>query len=328
MQQVYSDELLCLAARLYYVDGLSQNDVAKFVQVSQAKVSRLLSMARERGIVRVSVADYEPRHKELEMKVRKRFGLATVIVIKTVEGLDIADRRHSLGYFAAPILAGLIGGEDTVALAGGRNILELIGNLPETQDKALTVVQTMGNIDSSVSACDSGEVARLLTHKLGGNYLALNTPAYVSNREMRDALWELEQVRKVREHLARADFALIGIGTLEDSLCVERVILKHDDLQALREAGAVGEVCGRFIDKDGNECPSCWHDLVIGIELAHLRRIPRSLAVVAGQNRAAAVNAAIRGKLINGLILDQTGAAELLALPVEAVVRTARGAAK
>ena len=34
----YSDEQLRLAARLYYLDGLGQTEVAKFVKVSQAKV--------------------------------------------------------------------------------------------------------------------------------------------------------------------------------------------------------------------------------------------------------------------------------------------------
>ena len=66
MANDYSDDRLRLAARLYYVDGLGQNEVAKFAKVSQAKVSRLLALARERGIVRISVADYEPRRRDLE----------------------------------------------------------------------------------------------------------------------------------------------------------------------------------------------------------------------------------------------------------------------
>ena len=43
MANDYSDDRLRLAARLYYVDGLGQNEVAKFAKVSQAKVSRLLA---------------------------------------------------------------------------------------------------------------------------------------------------------------------------------------------------------------------------------------------------------------------------------------------
>ena len=60
MSNEYSDDQLRLVARLYYLDGLGQSEVARFAKVSQAKVSRLLTVARERGIVRISVADYEP----------------------------------------------------------------------------------------------------------------------------------------------------------------------------------------------------------------------------------------------------------------------------
>src|SRR5690606_38209899 len=85
MQHTYSDDRLRLAARLYYVNGLGQAEVAKFVKVSQAKVSRLLALARERGIVRITVADYEPRHRQLEAELRVRLDLSEVVVIKTVE---------------------------------------------------------------------------------------------------------------------------------------------------------------------------------------------------------------------------------------------------
>ena len=104
MQNGYSDEQLRLAARLYYVDGLGQTEVAKFAKVSQAKVSRLLALARQRGIVRISVAEYEPRHEELERQLCEQFKLSGAAVIKTIEGStgegpgapsDISARRLS-----------------------------------------------------------------------------------------------------------------------------------------------------------------------------------------------------------------------------------------
>ncbi|MBP7977695.1 MAG: hypothetical protein KA122_12815, partial [Verrucomicrobia bacterium] len=79
----YSDEQLRLAARLYYVDGLGQREVARLAKVSQAKVSRLLAAARERGIVHISVAEYKPHNKKLEHALRREFGFRTVAVIKT-----------------------------------------------------------------------------------------------------------------------------------------------------------------------------------------------------------------------------------------------------
>jgi deoxyribonucleoside regulator len=93
MLDKHSDEQLRLAARLYYLDGLAQSEVAKFVKVSQAKVSRLLAAARELGVVRISVAEYEPRNQALERSICSAFGLNAVAVIKVFEG---AGSEHPL----------------------------------------------------------------------------------------------------------------------------------------------------------------------------------------------------------------------------------------
>jgi deoxyribonucleoside regulator len=118
MPNDYSDDRLRLVARLYYLDGLGQSEVAKFAKVSQAKVSRLLSLAKERGIVRITVADYDPRRRELEDQLRSRFDLAQAIVIKSSEGLEGADLRRAVGHFGAPAVDQLIQPHDVVALAG------------------------------------------------------------------------------------------------------------------------------------------------------------------------------------------------------------------
>jgi deoxyribonucleoside regulator len=313
MPNLYSDDRLRLAARLYYIDGLAQNEVARFVKVSQAKVSRLLALARERGIVRITVADYEPRHTELEAQIRARFGLGTVIVIKTVEGFTHTDLRKAVGHFAAGPLDALIKPGDIVAVAGGRTIHELVHHLPDVRNKALTVVQAMGSVDSSVSAFDAQEVGRVVAQRLGGSFLSLNAPAYIPEKRTRDTLLKLPQVRAVHNHLERAHVALVGLGTLENSVFVERGTLSPDNIQELRAAGAVGEVCGRFFDKNGDECETDWRDQVMSVETAQLRNIPQTIGVVSGNDRSAAIAAAIRGKLVNGLVIDETGAAALLA---------------
>ncbi|HYD83585.1 MAG TPA: sugar-binding domain-containing protein, partial [Opitutus sp.] len=262
MQNKYSDDRLRLAARLYYIDGLGQADVAKFVKVSQAKVSRLLALARERGIVRITVADYEPRQAELEAQLRAQLGLATVIVIKAIEELPSVDLRRSVGHFASTAVEALIQPRDIVAIAGGRTIHELVHHLSEVRNKALTVIQAMGSVDSNVSAFDAQEVGRVMAQRLGGVFLSLNAPAYIPDKRTRDALLKLAQVNEVHEQLSRATFALVGLGTLDNSVFVERGVLEPADVAELRAAGAVGEVCGRFFDQDGEECDTAWRDRV------------------------------------------------------------------
>lgn len=308
----YSDEQLRLAARLYYVDGLDQTEVARFVKVSQAKVSRLLALARERGIVKITVAEYEPRDGTLEHQVRKAFGLDTVAVIKVQDRAATEHTRSMVGHFGAPLVAPLLPKNGIIAVAGGRAMRELVQMLPGDPERRLKVVQAMGSIDSSVGPVDAVELARAIAGRFGGTFLALNTPAFVPDKRTRDAFQKLEQVKTIFQCLRETQVALVGIGTLENSVFVERGILSVSDLAKIRQRGAVGEICGRFFDRNGKECDLPWRDRVMSIGLDQLRKIPQVIGVVAGNDRSKAIAAAIRGKLLKSLVIDSEGAADLL----------------
>lgn len=308
----YSDDQLRLAARLYYVDGLGQAEVAKFVKVSQAKVSRLLALARERGIVRISVAEYDPRDSALEKKLRTVFKLKSVAVMKTAGKVSAEDARRVTGHFGAEFVRQLIKAGSTVAVAGGRTMRELVAMLPEAELSQLTVVQAMGSIDSTVTEVDAMELGREMARRWKGRFLTINTPAFVPDRRTRDAFLALNQIHTVWQHFKQTGVALVGVGTLENSVFVERGILKERDVRDLRQAGAVGEIFGRFFDANGRECSSAWQDRVISMTMDQLRKVPQVIAVVAGADRSEALAAAIRGGLIKSLVIDDTGAEALL----------------
>jgi DNA-binding transcriptional regulator LsrR (DeoR family) len=311
-QNNYSDEQLRLAARLYYVDGLGQMEVARLAKVSQAKVSRLLALARERGIVQIRVAEYEPRDTQLEQEIQKRFGLDLVAAIKIHDGSATENARSMLGHFGAPIVGSLIPKRGVIAIAGGRAMRDLVHVLPEDLERRVTVVQAMGSIDSSVGPVDAVELARTIASRYGGIFLTLNTPAFVPDKRTHDAILGLEQVKSVFQCLRETQVALVGIGTLENSVFVERGVLSAADLAKIKQRGAVGEICGRFFDKDGKECDLPWRDRVISIGLDQLRKVPQVIGVVAGDDRSEAIAAAIRGKILKSLVIDSKGAAALL----------------
>ncbi len=301
-----------MAARLYYLDGLPQAEVARMVKVSQAKVSRLLALARQRGVVRISVAEYEPRNKELEEALCREFKLSAAVVIKTIPGAGVEEARHAVGYFGATILADMVPRHSTVAIAGGRTMRELILSWPENRELGITVVQAMGSIDFTSVPADALELGRTLARKSGGFLVTLNTPAMVADKRTRDSFMAHEQIRGAFQRLRETDIALVGIGTLENSVFVDRDVLKPADQAAMRDCGAVGEICGRFFDNAGNECHSIWRDRVISIALPVLRQTPLVVGVTVGTDRADAVRAAIRGGLLKALLLDEVAAFAIL----------------
>jgi DNA-binding transcriptional regulator LsrR (DeoR family) len=311
----YSDHQLRLASKLYYEDGLSQTEVSRYVNVSQAHVSRLLSLAQERGIVRIFVDDYEPRDAKMEKTLKERFGLSAVAVVKSYRDLPAETLRLTVARFAAKFVASLVPDGGTLSISGGRTLRELMRQLPPGNRNLTGVFQSMGNLESNITTDDAQELGRVLAVHYGAPFHALSSPAYMRDKESRDSFLQLDQIRGMWNRFAKVDLALIGVGNMEDSIFIERGVLTKKDLQDLRAAGAIGEICGRFFDHKGKECATPWRDRVVSMEFSHLRRTPDVMAIVSGPRRSVALRAAILGGLIKSLAIDQTGAEELLAEP-------------
>lgn len=308
----YSDDLLILVSRCYYIDNLPQAQIARLVNVSQSKMSRMLSLARERGLVRVTVPEYEPRHAAIEREFRTRLNVDAV-VIRAASGLRRADLRLTVGYFAAAVASRWIEPNSTVAVAGGRAMQALIEHMrPQAPDPSASIVQAMGNIDTCPGAYDAIELGRTLAKRWQARFFTLSAPAILPDRETCRQFLQLGQISSVTRHLRAATTTLVGIGTLDNSVFVDRKVLGLEQIAVLREAGAVGEMLGRFYDNQGNECDTEFRERVVSLPLAQIRELPRVVAVVTGADRSAAVYAAIRGGLVKGLVIDEAGAAAVL----------------
>jgi DNA-binding transcriptional regulator LsrR (DeoR family) len=73
-----NDADLAHAARLYFIDGMSQKEVADEMQTTRSNVSRMLTAAKERGVVQIRIMI--GRDHELERELMDRFGLAEALV--------------------------------------------------------------------------------------------------------------------------------------------------------------------------------------------------------------------------------------------------------
>ena len=67
---------------------------------------------------------------------------------------------------------------------------------------------------------------------------------------------------------------------------------------------------------------------MIGVEIAQLRKIPHVVGVVSGNDRSAAILAAIAGGIIKALVIDEAVAAALLAATPPSKSKPARKEAK
>jgi len=304
--------LITSVARMYYLDGLGQSEIAAIYGISRSTVSRLLTSARERGIVRISVDDYDPRDRVLERQLVDRFGLRTAIVIREMGGSP-ASIRKGVGYFAASAVADIIAQRRVVGLAGGRTLGELVRQIePQERLSGPLFIQLMGAIGTSPGQIDASEQSRSLARRFHSGFRTLNLPAFAQSQRARDLFLSHEEIKALWAHFDSVDLALVGLGTLEESAFVDRGVLEPSAMAEVRAAGAVGEICGRFFDDRGQECDTDLRDRVVSIGLDKLQECPDVMAVLSGPHRGVAMRAAIRGGIVKSIVLDQAGALSLL----------------
>ncbi len=304
-----SSEVIKLVARLYYVDNLSQSEIARMVSSSQAKVCRLLRLAREQGVVQISVDEYTARDAKLEEALCATLSLRHAVVIRNLPAASSAGLQQQVGYLAAPALAEMIHPGQVIGLTGSRTLTELVRHLGSfCNPKGLRVVPLMGNLGAEVTEHDAIEVSRKLANSFDSMLYSLNSPVFMASSQICRDFMEMGQVKTIWKLYHELDLALVGIGHLKSSVLIDRGVLGEQDLARLLELGAIGETCGRFFDANGQECESDYRDRVIGIPLEELRRVPLVVGATVGAERADAVVAASRSGLITALIIDEAGA--------------------
>src|SRR4029079_1372429 len=82
-------ELLTVrVAELYYDENKTQDEIGALLGISRWKAGRLLTHARESGIVRIEIVHPRARRLGLERDLCARFGLADAIIVPDPEGPD------------------------------------------------------------------------------------------------------------------------------------------------------------------------------------------------------------------------------------------------
>jgi DNA-binding transcriptional regulator LsrR (DeoR family) len=306
------DALLALTAKLYYVDELPQNEVAKIVRLSQSQVSRMLTLARTRGIVRISVDKVAVRNHELEERLAEVFDLHRAIVIASIED-GKGDMETGLGCAQSSDLVEVLRAAKVIGVTGGRTLshfIRAIGRGPVGESPI--VMPLIGSFGPQLSSLDAVELSRALARRLGGQSYLINAPAYPNDAATRDLFLRHGDIQAVWKLFDRMDVAMVGVALVEDVGAVEAGLLDHMELERVSKSGAVGTIAGRFFDAEGRECRSTFRERVLSIDLDVLRRVREVIGMSHGAKRAGVVRAAVRGGIVKTLVVDSTCATAVL----------------
>ena len=304
-------ELLTRVASLYYVDNLTQSEIATRIGVSRIKVVRLLQKAREIGIVEIRIQNPASLNTSLETALIQRFGLQQVLLVSD-QG-SVVSQRQMIAQAAAAQLDRLVQSGDTIAVGMGRNV----GSVPEAihhvSRRDCLFITAIGGSPLVGQPINSADICRCLAECYGGSSECLYAPAYVESPQMRETFLSHEEVKQTLARACSARFALVGIGdAMSDSAVVRMGCLSDTDMNRLREAGAVGDILGYFFDIQGRPIAPGMSDRVIGLSGDDLRRIPSVIGIVAEAEKTTALLGALRTGILNTLVTSVGNAQRLL----------------
>ncbi|MGN9788199.1 sugar-binding transcriptional regulator [Nonomuraea sp. ZG12] len=304
------DQLYQVAVR-YYESGETQEQIAHALHLTRWKVGRMLAEAREVGIVRIEVLHPRSRVGALERALSKRFGLRETIVVAGSGGDE--QLRKQVAAAGADHLAAMRPVPRLIGVSWGRTLDRLAGGLAPGWATGVHVVQINGALSRSRQPTSAGSTASLIAHHGGGTATLLAAPAILEQQSTRAALENDRAVSDVLTLAAGADLFLFSPGGMgSDSVLVDSGQIDADDLDRLADAGAVGDVLGRFVDARGQIVDPGLDGRTLGLSLDLLRSATTSVALVSGRAKRAVCRAVVTSGLCDVLITDDQNATHLL----------------
>ena len=295
---------------LYYQEEKTQEEISRLFGVSRFKISRTLKEAKRKGYVTITINDPKSDLTEMEISLAKQFGLAQAIVVKINEFSE-QTAQAQVADAGAQYLSQIVGNYRIMGVTWGHTVYHVVNHLKPMAVNDLILVQIAGGL-GTIEGSDNNTLTMMLGQKLGANAHVIPAPIIVRNRSIRDTLFKEQKIQQTLEIAKKAELVIFGVGLIgQEGMLWESGFLNTTDTAKLKRAGAVGAICGRFFDGNGQKCWDELDDRTIGLNLVELRKIHHKICIAIGPEKVTAILGALRGKLVNVLVTDAKMAASL-----------------
>ncbi|MGO1543818.1 MAG: sugar-binding transcriptional regulator [Gulosibacter sp.] len=303
------------AAHLYYVQDRTTDAIARELSVSRSTVSRLLTYARETGIVEIRVQSPFDAPESLETQLGHRFGIRANVV-PVPNKISEVERLDRVATAAAHVLADLILPSAVIGLAWGSTISAVSRHLIPKRDTGSTFVQINGSGNThSTGVLYASELLSRFAHAYDARAQQFPVPAFFDDADTKKAMWRERSTQRILRIQHRMSLVIFSVGAADagvPSHVYAGGYLDRNDLKSLRDVGVVGDVATVFYRQDGSSDGIPLNERATGPSLAQLRSVARRCCVVSGGAKSASLRGALAAGLITDLVIDSESARLLL----------------
>ena len=299
------------AAKLYY-SGQSQSEVAEVLHVSRPNVSKLLTHARERGFVRITVEDPREKDKELINYLKTAFHLAEVRLVAPVSS-KASELRKILGQAGAALLRELIRDGDIVGIAWSRTMGQVAAAMGETEFKDVKVVSLCGNTGDSSIDFSISQGFGILRKSLNAEVYLIEHPCFFASVAAKQSVTGLDEVRRTTEMAIKSHIVVYTVGTKTSITHVMADAVSDEEQKRHLIELTAGDICSHFVDANARVCLPDLNARTLSISLPDLRHKEQKVLVAGGTDKLEAIYAALSNGYANRLVTDVVTARKLYA---------------
>lgn len=309
------DQDVLRAASMYYLQDLTMETIAKHLGTSRSTVSRMVKHARETGLVEITLRPTHSNAPSLGQEIREIYGIEAYVVAVPDHNSEI-ERLEQVALTTARLIGTWFDSNMILAVAWGTTLSAIARNLPRKTTRGSAVVQLNGAANTRTSGVEyAGDLIAEFGKAFDAHVHYFPVPAFFDYAETKEAMWRERSVRRVLAQQRRADIALFSVGALSGGLpshVYTAGYLEASDVAVLDREGVVGDVCTVFLREDGTYKDVALNARATGPSPGELRRVPRRVCAVAGDNKVVPLRAALRARVVTHLIVDEVTATKLL----------------
>ena len=307
-------ELLTAIAIDYYQKGVTQEEISKKFNISRVRVGRLLKVARDEGIVNITVNYHPVYSSDIEKRLKERFKITRALI--AIDQKDEELQRLEVANLVSTYLSRRIEDDMTIAVGQGRNVASIAHGVGGSK-KSCKFISSIGGVHPRGNLFNADHICRQLSKKFGGNSESMYAPAYVKDKELRKSLMEVDTVKQTLLRARKADIALVGVGDMRDnSFMVELGWFSSQEIIDARiNLGVVGDLAGYdFFDSYGNPVQTNMDDRIIGLSINDYLNIQEVIAIASENTKSYALLGALRSGVVDVLATSMSNALAILSL--------------
>ncbi len=305
-------EILAEIADMYYNQGKTQAEIAKYFGTNRFRVAKMLQDARAEQVVEIHIHYSNERNKELEKELKEAFGLSKALVVNT-QYIPYIDSLKQIGKVGANYLSRLLVPDAVIGVMWGKTIHSVVSQLKAPAHNPITAVQLTGYPSLNNPAIDPVELVRLLATSYNGAYRYMMAPLYVSSPELKEKLLQEPVIRKAIDQTKHMDVVLSGIGGISSlplsNPAVSDYVTEDDRKKA---ADSIGSLYGYVLDRDGCVADLELNKKLVAADLKDVLAVPHRLVVACGRHKADVMRLAMEKGLFNEVLTDVDTAINIL----------------